>query len=158
MPIQRLETLHDEGGVRLAVFGDVFINAWTVECVDMAAMNHLIRAQKALNARRNGKQYGILSLIDATRTRRIEDDAKDLSRAHEKAMQPMVLGLSQVVVGGGFVAAAARTVLTGISLMNKPPYPLKVYSNIDDGVRFLATRVDDLDEAGLARAANSLLD
>jgi hypothetical protein len=151
-----LVTLHDSDGLRLAVMGDVFINAWTVKQVDLESMNQLIRVQKELNARRRSAPYGILSLIDATRTLRIADDAKERSRVHEKEMQPYVLGLSQVVVGGGFVAAAARTVLTGISLMNRPPYPLKVYSTVPDGVRFLGTRVE-VDEAALTTAAEALL-
>jgi hypothetical protein len=156
MKLQRLVTLHDDGGLRLAVMGDVFINAWMVKQVDLASMNQLIRAQKALNAQRRNEPYGILSLVDATRTLKITDDAKERSRVHEKEMQPYVVGLSQVVVGGGFVAAAARTVLTTISLLNRPPYPIKVFSTVRDGVRFLGTRVE-LDQEALTAAAEKLL-
>ncbi len=49
-----------------------------------------------------------------------------------------VRGVSYVVEGTGFAAAAVRSALTLISLVARYPYPQKIFSTVSEGSRWIA--------------------
>ena len=51
-----------------------------------------------------------------------------------RAGRECLLGSAQVVEGVGFVAAAARAVMSGIQLAVRAGYPQKVFGKVDDAM------------------------
>lgn len=66
------------------------------------------------------------------------------------------LGTATVVEGTGFKAATGRTIMAGIYLLSRPPYPQKIFDSVGDGARFAAQLLTDgkqppVDPAALVR-------
>lgn len=50
----------------------------------------------------------------------------------------VLLGSAIVIEGSGFAAATARTVIAGIYLLSKRPYPNKICASVAEGASFLS--------------------
>ena len=50
-----------------------------------------------------------------------------------------LLGSAIVIEGSGFAAATTRTVIAGVYLLTKKPYPHKICSTVAEGATWLST-------------------
>jgi hypothetical protein len=148
----RHDVVHDDEEVRIATWAGVVTTRWrrtpTREKLELlgqhqqrladATMNHQIVAVTVLSPK-----AGLMLTGEARK------EAENLARAGREYL----LGQAQVVEGEGFMAAAARAVMSGIQLAVRAGYPVKIFGKLDDALPWIA---ELLREAGHERDADDV--
>lgn len=72
--------------------------------------------------------------------REIEFDRKEMEIV---ARQFIALGrgCASVIEGSGFVGATVRSVVSGLTLLTRPPFPSRIFDSVTDGIHWLAPLV-----------------
>jgi hypothetical protein len=144
------ETLLTLPRVRVGAVGRVVLSAFE----GLGDMDGVVRVQRAVlgYARRTRGTVGSLVLVtDGRGAVKGGDDAQrsaflEVLRETEKS----IAATAVVVASEGFGGAALRAFVSGVSLVARTPYPLKVFSAFGDGRDWLVDRVADApDRAGV---------
>ena len=151
--LRALQILLETKSVSIAAVDRLVLCHW-FGAVDLGTVQGFGQAHRSYAARLGAKHI-LMTVVDVTRATAMDDDAKALSDEHLLAMAPHVAGVAQVVVGSGFRAAAARAIITGQHLVQRPPYAWKIFSDIDSCSAWVASRVDR--EASAVRGAADAL-
>jgi hypothetical protein len=89
--------------------------------------------------------------LDSTQRREMED--------YYARFQQHLRGVAQVVEGGNLWSVTARSVMTAMRLVQKRPYPTKVFSDVEEGAEWLGAYVSPVSgkEMPPAELGNGLL-
>lgn len=126
------------GGLRLATFGNCVINSWwqPPSAVEFKALNDYT-ANLAERFPSGITMLVVLEpgcpFLDSAQRREMED--------YYARFQPHLRGVAQVVEGGNLWSVTARSVMTAMRLVQKRPYPTKVFSDIEEGTEWLGAYV-----------------
>ncbi len=107
------------------------------EAPTSAIMRTIIRELEALS-KDCGGGTGALLVINSD-CKPPSEEARAYIRT-ELANSSMVAA-SQVVEGTGFRGAAMRAVLSVLQLASRAPYPMEIFSGVDEGARWLCTEL-----------------
>lgn len=134
------ELFVQDNGLAIATCGPVFVNLFyappTVQRLD-----ELVKYQRALVER--VPRHAVLSLVDPGVGREMGDDARRYARGLNDEMAPYTMGHCFVVLGSGFFAAMARSVIAGIQLLSRTKAPWRVTSDPVAGVAFIVELVNN---------------
>lgn len=106
----------------------VLISSWAGN-VKLEHVQALERCIPTLLHRSPGNRYAAISVIEPSITMRLEDDARELSSALQQRWVDQTTRHAYLVEGTGFLPATVRTLTSGMHLMNRTPYPLKVFKD-----------------------------
>jgi hypothetical protein len=144
------ELFVQDNGLALATCGRVFVNAFYAPPT-VARLEELHRHQRAMVDRVG--RHAVLSVIDPGVGKEMGDDARKRARAISLDMEPFTVGHSFIVLGNGFFAAMARSIIAGIQLVSRTKAPWRVTSDANDGITFIVDQVRQdggtVDEAAL---------
>jgi len=121
----------------LATCGRAFINAW-FKSPDAAMLRMLQQHHRAYVATHTGK-HAVVSLIEANIGRTLAEDARLEARAQAEEMITRTFCHCFIVLGTGFYAATVRGIISGIQWFSRTPVPWKVFGDIGEGARWIAT-------------------
>ncbi len=133
----RVMMRHEEDAHRIAWFGNVQM-IFSREAPTPAMMRRIILELDGL-AKQCGCATGALLVIDSSCSPP-SDEARTYIRT-ELARSSM-RAAAQVVEGTGFRGAAMRAVLSVIQLASRPPYPMSIFSRVDEGVTWLCGELE----------------
>jgi hypothetical protein len=97
-----------------------------------------------------GRGYASITVIEPGISLRIPEDVRSASEALQREFAPHIKCMVYLVQQTGFVAAAARTIASGFTLITRAPYPLKVLSTSDETASWCSTYAD-VDAAEISR-------
>lgn len=141
------ELFVQDNGLALATCGRVFVNVFYAPPT-LPRLEELYRHERALVDRVG--RHAVLSIIDPGVGKEMGDDARKRARAISLEMEPHTIGHAFIVLGNGFFAAMARSIIAGIQLVSRTKAPWRVTSDPQDGVAFIVDLVRAEGERGLA--------
>jgi hypothetical protein len=129
------ELFLQDDAIAIASCGPLFINVFYGPAT-VARIEELGRHQRDHVKRM--RRHAVLSLIDPGVGKEMGDDARKAARALSDEMVPHVAAHCFVVLGTGFFAALARSVIAGVQLLTRSKGPWRVTSDATEGLAFLA--------------------
>lgn len=148
------KVLLETSAISVCVLDDLFLSHWFAP-IDLDTFRSFASVQRGFAASRTGS-YSTMSIVELERVGRMDEEAKAFSQDHLHKMAPRLTAMAQVLLGAGFVAATARAVVTGQSMLKRPTYAWKIFDAIDPGCAWIAERVEP-DAATVRRAADRLM-
>lgn len=125
-------------GVRLAAYGNCIINSW----YGVAGKEQLAAFEKCIEQVDKSFPDGIVFFVV------VEPGAPILTAEQRKEMEqiyarfsPRLRGAAQVVEGGNLWSLTARSVMTALRLVQRRPYPTRVFSDVLEGAEWAAQYV-----------------
>ena len=119
----------------------VLVAVWRKD-VKLGALRAFETELKAFVPRCEGRGYASITVIEPTISLRLSDEARATSERLQRELAPHIKCMSYLVEVEGFVAAAARTIASGFTLVTRAPYPLKVFGNSGECARWAGPYVD----------------
>ena len=126
-----------------AIHRNVYITAWWGETT-AARLRRVGEIQNEL-ARKWPKGFVGLALIrsaNATLSAEVRAEAEKLSTG----ASPNLKAIAQIIYGSGFVAAAIRSVATGMILLARSQRPSKIFGTLESGATWLVPYMNALPE------------
>lgn len=141
-------------GLRLAAYGNCVINNW----YDQPAAGQMANFDAFIG--KVAQQYpdGILLFV------LVEPGTPILSAEERKEMEaiyakwsPKTRAVAQVVEGGNLWSLTARSVMTALRLVQRRPYPTRVFSEVGEGAEWTSQYVSRPDNDNARDATQGLL-
>jgi hypothetical protein len=92
-----------------------------------------------------GRGYASITVIEPTISLRMPEDVRTESEKMQRELASHIKCMAYLVETRGFVAAAARTIASGFTLVTRAPYPLKVFGTTSECAMWSAPYVNILD-------------
>lgn len=130
------EIHHDEDLLRIASFDRVLI----IRFVGAPSVAHLrlVRDEQSSLVDRVGGKVAMFSVITPHGSIKFDDEARRLSNELLDEMKKNILVGTQVVLKAGFFGSIVRSVMMGVNMVSKPPYPTKVCPSLGEAADFVA--------------------
>jgi hypothetical protein len=77
-----------------------------------------------------------LTIIEPSAAANQTPEVRQVTTALSKEFS--LLGSAVVIEGSGFAVATIRTVIAGVYLLSKKPYPAKIFPSVSEGASFLS--------------------
>ena len=97
-----------------------------------------MRLQRAARTLRSRIAY-LHVVLNVPTTGRVDDEIRRAFIATAKRSIHHVEGAAMVLLGEGFVGAAMRATMSGAIMLIRPTSPVRIFSSVDEGARWLAT-------------------
>lgn len=130
------EIHHDEEFLRIASWDRVLI----IRFVGPPGVDELRRVrdeQFALVDRVDGK-VAMFTVISPRGSLKFDDETRRASNQLLDEMKGNILVGTQVVLKTGFFGSIVRSVMMGVNMVSKPPYPTKVCPSLSEAADFVA--------------------
>lgn len=127
---------HEAVGLTTALLGDVLVLHYRRTPTEQTVVE-VERQVKAAVAER--ERIAILVIIAADQPVPDAGTRSGITQLLERYTSNAI-AIAQVPRGSGFMAAAVRAVLTSMSLIVRPPYPMRVFARHDEAIQWLAKR------------------
>jgi hypothetical protein len=127
-------------GVRIGILRNVVLTVWLA-----SPTAHRVRAFRAAQrvVAAGPGEFGGISIMAPAANAKV-DLGEELRREFVASMTEFngrPVSAAVVVEGAGFMAASLRALTSGITLVARPKYPIKVFANRTDAARWLAPLV-----------------
>lgn len=129
----------------------VLISSWAGN-VTIDHVKALERCIPSLLHRSPKKRYAAISVIEPSISMRLDDEARELSSELQKRWMQQTTRHGYLVEGTGFLPATVRTLTSGMHLVNRTPYPLKVFKDPMILAGWIAEDAEHLTADGVASA------
>jgi hypothetical protein len=130
------EIHHDEDFLRIASWDRVLI----IRFVGAPGVEHLrlVRDQQFALVERVGGKVAMFTVITPRGSIKFDDEARRASSELLDEMKKNILVGTQVVLKQGFFGSIVRSVMMGVNMVSKPPYPTKVCPSLPEAADFVA--------------------
>ena|SRR5258706_8711818 len=131
-----------------AVHPDYCMASWHRFYIDIWRVNTTIEGVRVLKAgfakfaAEHPGGVGLLTIVEP-RAPLPPSDARDALAAYLAEAAASIKYSAVVFEGDGFRAAAVRGVVTGLTLLARPPYPHKVFANVQQAVGWFSANFMD---------------
>jgi serine/threonine protein kinase len=141
---------HADESLAVSRAGNVLVNVLrrTVTLESIARMRHESRLVFGATPER----FAVLSIIEPSAAHAVGSDVREASTAFSREFRICCAAI--VIEGSSFRHAALRTLIAGIYLVAKQPYPYKIFERVSDGVAWIMTQ---LAQAGIPQSADAIL-
>lgn len=133
-----------DGDVAFGFAPRVVVAVWRKD-VTMAQLAAFGTELRAFIPTLEGKGYASITVIEPTISLRLQDDVRAASEKLQRECASHIKCMAYLVETPGFVAAAARTIASGFTLITRAPYPLKVFGSTQECALWAAPYVNVLD-------------
>jgi hypothetical protein len=127
--------LHLSEPLRIAVWRDIFFELWTgpgkVDDVKLLHRTHADYLKKYAG------QVAAVSVIRAPSLKGIDDDIREEVKRRLGTIRARTSASLTVIESRGFTASEIRSLIGGLILFTRSPYPNKVFDTIDAGAGWL---------------------
>lgn len=105
---------------------------------------HYVQVHKAMQElvrRYDGRMASLMVVRSRLRDLpRVDDEQRRLAREVMAMGGARTIGAVAVLQGGGFWGAGVRSILTGICLLARPPFPWRIAESSEDAIAWLSER------------------
>jgi hypothetical protein len=123
--------LAPDDNVTFAFMPRVAVAVWRKD-VTMTQLDAFATELRAFIPRCEGKGYASITVIEPTISLRMPDDVRKASEKLQRECAPHIQCMAYLVEARGFIAATARTVASGFTLVTRAPYPLKIFGTLGE--------------------------
>ena len=129
---------YHDSGCAVATCGNLFI------CVfrDPSTLERLTHIRRAIE--RHAAHFGAdtisISVLEPSAASSVPKEVRDETAALTRDFQSIAAAI--VIEGAGFRAATLRTILAGIYLLAKSPYPHKILDSVQNATRWLREQAE----------------
>jgi len=124
--------------VGLALAGTVFVNVLR-RSLTMKQMAEVRRVVAKQQARGEASARGAITVLELSALDSIDEEARrDSARLMSEVRSAAA---ATVVEGRGFRAVAGRAIISGLYLVSRPPYQHRVFSDAEEGARWMGALV-----------------
>lgn len=102
-----------------------------------------------------GKGYASITVIEPTISLRMPDDVRKGSEQLQRECAPNIKCMAYLVESRGFIAATARTIASGFTLVTRAPYPLKVFGTLGECSTWSGSHVN-IDDRDIERLVHKV--
>jgi hypothetical protein len=143
--IDGVEIHHDEEGLRIASWQRLLI----MRFVGAPTLAHLrrVRDEQGRLVRRVAGKVAMVSVVVPRASISFDEETRRGSAQLLDEMKGHILVGTQIVLKGGFFSSIVRSVMMGVNMVTRPPYPTRVCSTLQEGADFVA---EQLGAAGYA--------
>lgn len=133
---------YEDEALRVASRGNLFVNVWS-GALTVARLDALHRCECELR-KRHPEGFAIASVVASMPTEllKLEEPARKRADAISKEMTPHTVALADVVLGGGFWAAAVRSIMVGVNLVTRPAYPKRSFDTLGTAAAWLTVQLE----------------
>ena len=131
----RVDVLHEDDSLSIAVVGPILISVWRGSAT-VEAIRILGRYEEEL-ARKWNDKLAILSVIETVRTfAGFSADARAEVNRVAVAMAAKTLCLAHVYEDTGFIASIVRAILSSVKSEARLHHPTRSFATLDEGIRW----------------------
>jgi hypothetical protein len=131
------DVVHDDEELRIATWAGVLAVRWrttpTKEKLQLLGRHQRLLADAIVDHR-----IVMVTVLSPDAGLILTSDARKEAENVARAGRECLLGSAQVVEGVGFVAAAARAVMSGIQLAVRAGYPVKIFGKLDEAMPWVS--------------------
>jgi hypothetical protein len=140
---------------RTGSWGQLFVVVWKVNTT-MEGVTALRQGVTQLG-KKNPQGIGLLTVVEANAPMP-SSEARDAIATFLREAGSFINASAVIFEGEGFRAAAVRSVVTGLTMLAKQPYPHKVFAGITEAAAWLAPKVagGTIEPASMIQAVGSL--
>ncbi len=137
----RFELGHCDQGMTLATWGSLVVMVFRDDLTPERVA--LMREHELSLVARQKTKFVALSLLDVTDAQiiRSSPEGREAATRLTREIAPHLLAAAIILDREGFVAALLRSMITTINVVAAPPYPMRVFSDIAQGLEWLETRL-----------------
>lgn len=148
------DVVHDDEDLHILTWGAVLVNRWRVT-PSKAKLQLLGQHQRRLAEATVDRRILVVTVLSPGVGLLLTAEARKEAEAVAAAGREYLFALAQVVEGEGFIAAAARAVMSGVQLAVRAGYPVKVFGRVDEALPWVS---DQLRAKGQVRDADEVMD
>jgi hypothetical protein len=137
---ERLEILEAGGRDLVGLWQNVLVIA--LRDLPTAAMLERLGAIQQDIAGRFPEGFAALAILPVLRPRPMPPGMLDAARALTETAPPELQAVAEVIDGKGFMAATARSMATGILMLGRPRYAMKIFPGVEPAAAWLAAWVE----------------
>lgn len=131
------DVVHDDEELRIVTWAGVLAHRWRATPTK-DKLQILGRHQRMLAESTVGRRIVLVTVLSPDAGLLLSSEARKEAETLAKAGRELLMGLAQVVEGEGFMAAAARAVMSGIQLAVRAGYPVKVFGTLEESLPFVS--------------------
>lgn len=131
--------VHDDGVLQIAYSNDLFVERW-MRAGRMPQFEAIHRHHLAYLRRKPGAWSSLLIEVRGSTLAIPNAEERALIAERHNGMAPSLAAAAMVIDAPGFVASMTRAIISTMTLANRTPYPYRIFSNVDEGLRWLAPR------------------
>ena len=139
-PPERLEIFEAEGRDLVGIWRNVLVVAFRT-LPSAERLRSLVAIQRDVAAR-FPEGYVALAILPLVAPRPLPKDMLEAAQLVTSAAPPELMAVAEVIEGNGFLAATARSVATGMTLVARPRWPMRIFPGVEPAAAWLATWVD----------------
>ena len=140
VPPERLELLHAEGRDVVGLWQNVLVIAF--RALPTAEHLHTVAAIQRDVAARFPGGYAALAILPVLAPQPLPRDMLDAAQALTSSAPPEMQAVAEVIEGKGFLAATARSVATGMLLVGRPRWSMRIFAGVEPAAAWLSAWVD----------------
>ena len=129
-----MTVLFADDAVRLAHAGPVFVNMWR-GAITVERLERVVGIQRKLFV--DHPSMGVVTIIEPT-TPLIGNKEREVGDRLQRETAKHLVATAYVIEGSGFMAAAARGVLSTTQMLLRSAFPMKAFSNVDAAAKWIA--------------------
>jgi hypothetical protein len=129
----KLELVHRSPGFASGAYGPLAISVWD----DAPSREHAMNAASLLDSVARAHKEVLLLAVVGPDCPPPESAVREILAAELRRLSKQIVASANLVEGQGFRAAALRSVLTGMALLVRPPYPQKICATMTEASEFL---------------------
>jgi hypothetical protein len=127
--VSTLTTSHEDSTLKVLT-SDILLGVRWYDIPQYTSLQHFRELQSQFFARVAPRQAIVVSVSNAAGELHFDTGSRELVEAVMTDAKSHLLGMAQVITGGGFGAASVRSVLSGIQLAVRPDYPVRLFGDV----------------------------
>ena len=135
-PPPHLEIEHVDGRSVIGAWNNVFVMVF--RDVPSADWLRLAGEREAAFAARHPEGFVVLAVLPSMLLN-LPSDVRDEAERLSRHRSPYLQAIALVIEGTGFVAAAVRSVASGISMLSRDKTPMRTFNNVEPASAWIAT-------------------
>lgn len=155
MPVSpaEVELLHRDEILTIAAYDHLFLEIWSGLPAKALHQRKLRELHNERLAKRPGK-HALVAIVEGGATPRLDEEARSEMTERTRATRDRTVALAVVMSDQGFVAAMIRSILAGLLLVQRAPYPHKVFGTLREAASWLAPLTGSLSAQDIVQACS----
>ena len=143
---------HQAPNVTLATWREVFVSVWrAVGTVNDVRTQY---AQQRQHAQKLGSEKVIaISVVQSRAAMSLDADVRRAIEEGTKTTQEHMKASAVIITADGFGAAAIRSVIAALMMLNRPKFPTQVFGNDDEACAWAGGFLTNVTRGGASPAA-----
>jgi hypothetical protein len=137
---ERLEILDARGRDLVGLWRNVLVVA--IRALPEADQLHRIHEIQRDVAARFPRGFAALAILPVLSPRPLSKEMREAAELVTGDAPPELLAVAEVIEGRGFVAAAIRSIATGLILVTRPRWPMRIFASVEPAAAWVSAWVE----------------